>query len=197
MARAVGVSTRELDSMMRNGQLLSNEVLPKFAKELRRAANEGGAFEAGTNSIIAAQNRLNTALTEAVEAFSGAGGKNGIVNVLNGITEAINELKPTFRFLGWMFTQLMNAIKLFLKPFIGVWNLIGGAADKVGLYDLNMPWGNDAKQKQYTPTASSPSNKTYNLEVNMTANGTDPKEVTERMQNFMQYQFQHFTGGAI
>lgn len=39
MARALGVTTKELDKMLRAGEVLAEDALPKFAEELRRTFN--------------------------------------------------------------------------------------------------------------------------------------------------------------
>lgn len=41
-ARAMGVTTSELDKMMADGKLLANDFLPKFAAELRKTFSAGG-----------------------------------------------------------------------------------------------------------------------------------------------------------
>lgn len=47
-ARAMGVTTAELDKMLRSGQLLSEEFLPRFARQLREELGPGVAIAAQT-----------------------------------------------------------------------------------------------------------------------------------------------------
>jgi tape measure domain-containing protein len=76
MAKALGVTTKELDKMMASGQLLANEVLPKFAEEAERAF--GGNTEKMAGNIQANLNRLQNAwegyMTSLGERFYGSGG---------------------------------------------------------------------------------------------------------------------------
>jgi tape measure domain-containing protein len=76
MAKALGVTTQELDKMMSTGQLLANEVLPKFAEEAERAF--GGNTEKMAGNIQANLNRLQNAwegyMTSLGERFYGSGG---------------------------------------------------------------------------------------------------------------------------
>ena len=76
MAKALGVTTQELDKMMASGQLLANEVLPKFAEEAERAF--GGNVEQMSGNITANMERLKNAwegyMTSLGERFYGSGG---------------------------------------------------------------------------------------------------------------------------
>jgi tape measure domain-containing protein len=76
MAKALGVTTQELDKMMASGQLLANEVLPKFAEEAERAF--GGNTEKMAGNIQANLMRLQNAwegyMTSLGERFYGSGG---------------------------------------------------------------------------------------------------------------------------
>lgn len=76
MAKALGVGTQELDKMMASGQLLANEVLPKFAEEAERAF--GGNVEKMSGNITANMERLKNAwegyMTSLGERFYGSGG---------------------------------------------------------------------------------------------------------------------------
>lgn len=56
-ARAMGVTTAELDKMLVNGELMSEDFLPKFAKELK--ATFSGALGESTDSLRANLNRMN------------------------------------------------------------------------------------------------------------------------------------------
>jgi len=56
MAKSIGVTTRELDAMMKKGQIISKEVLPKFAEELERAYGIENVRRVTT--LVASQTRL-------------------------------------------------------------------------------------------------------------------------------------------
>nr|WP_277881836.1 tape measure protein [Leptolyngbya sp. FACHB-541] len=61
-ARAMGVTTAELDKMMERGELLSEEFLPRFAAQL--SAETAGAIPGAMKSSQAAINRFNNAILE-------------------------------------------------------------------------------------------------------------------------------------
>jgi tape measure domain-containing protein len=57
-ARAMGVTTQELDKMLERGELLAEDFLPKFSKELRKTFE--GAIPKSTKSLRANLNRLES-----------------------------------------------------------------------------------------------------------------------------------------
>lgn len=81
-ARAAGVTTAQLDAMLKSGKLISADFLPKFAKELHNTFS-GGINEAAAGTQAAIQ-RFNNAVLEA-QAAVGA-----------WLTPAIGELSNAF-----------------------------------------------------------------------------------------------------
>ena len=61
-AKAMGVSTAELDKMMADGKLLTDDLLPKMAQALED--RYGKAAESAADTVQAAINRMSTAWTE-------------------------------------------------------------------------------------------------------------------------------------
>ena len=80
MAQAMGVSTMELEDMMRSGKLMAADALPKFARELEKVT-EGMSFDSLQNSL----NRLRSSWTELVESASVERMYKGIIDAANGI----------------------------------------------------------------------------------------------------------------
>jgi tape measure domain-containing protein len=95
MAKSMGVGTKELFKMMEQGQVLSNEVLPKFAEEMEKAF--GGNAEKLADSLQANLNRLENAwtdlyLTVGNTGLSGAGIKT-LTLFVNGLENAFVSLQ--------------------------------------------------------------------------------------------------------
>ncbi|MBO8431404.1 tape measure protein [Spirochaetes bacterium] len=61
-AKAMGLTTRQLDDMMSKGELLANDFLPKFTKELKNTYENG--FAANVHSLDAELVRLSNAWQE-------------------------------------------------------------------------------------------------------------------------------------
>jgi tape measure domain-containing protein len=77
-ARAMGVSTRELDKMMEQGKLVSEDFLPKFAAELERTFGPGleaamntprAQFDKFGNSILTLKELIGTELMPTATAL--------------------------------------------------------------------------------------------------------------------------------
>ncbi|MEO0824939.1 MAG: tape measure protein, partial [Cyanobacteria bacterium J06642_9] len=66
-ARAMGVTTQELDRMLDRGELLSEEFLPRFAQQL--SAETSAGVVGAANSAQASLNRLENQITEIKVAF--------------------------------------------------------------------------------------------------------------------------------
>lgn len=66
-ARAIGVTTQELDKMLETGKLLSDDFIPRFASQLRKEFS-GGALQAA-NKEVATLNRISNDLNETWRRF--------------------------------------------------------------------------------------------------------------------------------
>lgn len=69
MAKSMGVTTAQLDKMLKDGKVIASEVLPKFAEELEKTY--GADKIKKIESIQAAQNRLSNAWVKFIEDNTG------------------------------------------------------------------------------------------------------------------------------
>lgn len=103
MAKAVGVTEKELQNMMKAGELLSDEVLPKFAKELEKVY--GIETIDRVETLAAAQNRLSNEWTEFIRSLDEGSGvvSNFFKTIITELSETIkwwrklNEETGTFK----------------------------------------------------------------------------------------------------
>lgn len=89
MADSMGVTTAELDKMLKGGQVIADEVLPKFADQLLIAY---GADKVGKiDTIVAAQNRLSNAWTEFVASVDKGDGviSKTLKNMYDGLARVL------------------------------------------------------------------------------------------------------------
>lgn len=100
MAVAMGVSTAELDDMMKKGEVIAAEVLPKFADQLNRVT-AGGNFDSLQNSL----NKFENAWIGFVQKANFEGLYKGLVD---GGTWALDKV-----------TQHSNAISHLLLGALG------------------------------------------------------------------------------
>lgn len=88
MAAAIGVSTAELEDMMKKGQVISSEVLPRFAAMLN-SVTQTAEFD----SIQASMNDLKNAWYEFVQE---SGAENLYKNILSGAASAVKSVTNNF-----------------------------------------------------------------------------------------------------
>lgn len=94
MARSMGVTTAELDSMMKKGLVITKDVLPAFAEEVERAFGIENVEKVET--LQAATVRLKNAWTNLVKDFSDT---NPLVkDLMNAIDFLADNLKKIVKF---------------------------------------------------------------------------------------------------
>lgn len=91
MANALGVTVVQLDKMLRKGEVLSEEALPKMAREMEKTFGIENVTKVDT--VVAAQERLNTAWTNFVKILEGSGvfikAYNTLADAMSRINQAI------------------------------------------------------------------------------------------------------------
>lgn len=92
MAKAMGVTTAELGNLMREGKVISSEVLPKFAIELEKTF--GADQVTRVENLTASQNRLKNAWTSFIDEINGSGNAIGgfATSFLSAITQMLQGL---------------------------------------------------------------------------------------------------------
>lgn len=92
LAESMGVTTVELNKLLKDGKVLADEVLPNFAKAYAKSV--GADQVQRVETLVAAQNRLTSSWTKFIASIESG---NGAVSSFfafftNGITEAIKGL---------------------------------------------------------------------------------------------------------
>jgi tape measure domain-containing protein len=95
MAKAMGVTEKQLGKMMKDGEVLASDVLPKFARQLE--ITYGIENVKRIDNIVNAQNRLGNSWTDLVATFAeGDGvlsrGTKSIMNAMASDLDKLNEL---------------------------------------------------------------------------------------------------------
>ena len=118
-ARAMGLTTEELNKQLKAGQVLAVDLLPKLAIELRRLAAAG--LLVSTGSVVAELQRLGNALFEMVSAAGEGGFLNTLASIFKGMTVVVRALTPTMFALGFALDLIMaplRAIGILLIPVV-------------------------------------------------------------------------------
>lgn len=99
MAKAVGVTENQLGEMMKKGELLASDVLPKFAKQLE--LTYGIENKTRIDSLAAAQARFSNSWTELIVSIDSGGGRfsNFLIkslDILNAMVETMTRFNETY-----------------------------------------------------------------------------------------------------
>ena len=86
-ARALGVTTAELDKMLERGELLAEDFLPKFARELDKSM--GSAPQQAAKGLQAEINRLSTAVSDLMKALADAGTADAAKSTIGIVRQAV------------------------------------------------------------------------------------------------------------
>ena len=120
-AKAMGVTTAELGKMLEQGQVIADDFLPKFAKELERSL--GDAPEKAANRLDASVNRVNDAWERLKQnvgdsGFSQfwAGQMNILTDGMGNFNSAIEEAKASGAGFGGQLLAAAGAALEFINP---------------------------------------------------------------------------------
>jgi tape measure domain-containing protein len=123
-AKALGVTTLQLDKMLRSGKVLTKDFLPKFLDQMEGFVDESGAYESSLKTITAAQQRFTSALQLGVVESFDAGAKSGLVSFLERITETLTQLTPAFKIFGFVIGGALQVITTALDVLAPVLELV-------------------------------------------------------------------------
>ena len=104
-AKAMGMTTAQLDKFMADGKLTAEDLLPKLAKVMRE--DFGAAAEAASQGLQGAINRLSTewtlfksSLIDSDAAVAGVNAVRGAVGGLQSVFDTLAKYKDIFKVLG-------------------------------------------------------------------------------------------------
>lgn len=132
-ARAMGVTTAELGKMLEQGQVVADEFLPKFARELDKslgdaADNAANRMDASANRISNAWDRIKQNVGESgVSAFM-----SGQLNILADAMANFNDKVEAARASGGGFASQLGAAALAAAEFLNPINAISYSAAEAG-----------------------------------------------------------------
>lgn len=128
-AEAMGVTTAKLDDMLKKGQIMADDFLPKFAAQLRKSF--GGGVEAAASNLSAEITRLRT---ELFKLSTDAG--VGVADVLTQAAVAATGLVTKARGLLESIGGLNSVGRLAKRIWSDVTGVLGDLARGLGLNKL-------------------------------------------------------------
>lgn len=88
-ARSMGVTTAELGEMLQAGEVLAEDFLPKFARQLREEFGQGAS--AAATGAAADFTRFRNTIVETQRAFAGSGFLGGVTDGMLVLTEVLKD----------------------------------------------------------------------------------------------------------
>lgn len=132
-ARAMGVTTAELGKMLEQGQVLADDFLPKFARELDRSL--GDSAENAANRLDASSNRINNAWDRIKQNVGESGVTSFMAGQMNILADAManfNANVEAARASGGGFTSQLLAGASAAIEFLNPINAISYSAAEAG-----------------------------------------------------------------
>ncbi len=123
-ARAMGVTTSQLEKMLETGQVLSTDFLPKFAAQLSKEV--APEVEAASKSMQASINRLANSWTDLKQTFVQGGVGAALASGIGGVSTSVS----------FMTEQLVRAQKSGLGPLEQATYGLGMALGRVSFQGL-------------------------------------------------------------
>src|SRR3569832_719115 len=114
-ARALGVTTGQLNKMLEQGQILTDDFLPRFAAEFRKTF--GSEVAAATTSAQAELNRFSTTVFDLKVEFAKSGFLSGLISGLKDLAVILKdpEFKASLKELG----ENLGALLVKTGQFVG------------------------------------------------------------------------------
>lgn len=115
------MTEKELFKMMEAGQVVSAEVLPKVAKEMKKAASAGGALDTKLKSVRVTQGQFFNELALSSNTVFGNGYSSGLGYLFETLTETLKNnqgmLEDLGNVFGAVFRGIANVVR-FITPYV-------------------------------------------------------------------------------
>ncbi|EPP6520605.1 tape measure protein [Escherichia coli] len=131
-ARSLGMTTEELDKAMKDGKVLSKDVLPKVSAEMGRMIDKAGGWEKIINSTQTQLGRLSNSWNNNL-ALMFDGSQEGLADFTRSLTNLLNSLGGQSKNLGEHFGDLMKSMSNGIDDLTTISYRVQGFFDRVTL----------------------------------------------------------------
>ncbi|HAW0443441.1 TPA: tape measure protein [Escherichia coli] len=131
-ARSLGMTTEQLDAAMKNGKVLSKDVLPKVSAEMGRVIDKAGGWEKIINSTQTQLGRLSNSWNNNL-ALMFDGSQEGLTDFTRSLTNLLNSLGGQSKNLGEHFGDLMKSMSNGIDDLTTISYRVQGFFDRVTL----------------------------------------------------------------
>ncbi|HGY5048066.1 TPA: tape measure protein [Citrobacter freundii] len=131
-ARSLGMTTEELDKAMKDGKVLSKDVLPKISTEMGRLIDKAGGWEKIINSTQTQLGRLSNSWNNNL-ALMFDGSQEGLTDFTRSLTNLLGSLGGTSKNLGESLGDLMKSMSNGVDDLTTISYRVQGYFDRVTL----------------------------------------------------------------
>ncbi|HAM6681831.1 TPA: tape measure protein [Escherichia coli] len=131
-ARSLGMTTEQLDAAMKNGKVLSKDVLPKVSAEMGRMIDKAGGWEKIINSTQTQLGRLSNSWNNNL-ALMFDGSQEGLTDFTRSLTNLLGSLGGQSKNLGEHFGDLMKSMSNGIDDLTTISYRVQGFFDRVTL----------------------------------------------------------------
>lgn len=129
-ARSLGMTTEELDKAMKDGKVLSKDVLPKVSTEMRMMIDKAGGWEKIINSTQTQLGRLSNSWNNNL-ALMFDGSQEGLTDFTRSLTNLLGSLGGQSKNLGEHFGDLMKSMSNGIDDLTTISYRVQGFFDRV------------------------------------------------------------------
>lgn len=149
MKGVTNLTEQDLFQLMQDGKLMSKDILPEVAKQMKAAARSGGALDKAVNSNRAAWQRLQTSLQNAMNVFFTSGFGSSLTTAFDSISAAIDGSGDALGMFGHIAGQIVegatDAFNELHDTVVLVFRVIEYYASKIGITGEQLKaWGDVA-----------------------------------------------------
>ena len=123
LAKSMGLTTQELSKQLSLGNVISEDVLPGFARELAKTYSLDTVNK--VNTLTAAQNRLTNSWKELINEFTEGSGSDFLIGTINVIGGALKNLQISITAIKKAFNDFSFGINIAIENFKGLINSLG------------------------------------------------------------------------
>ncbi|WDB83897.1 tape measure protein [Escherichia albertii] len=131
-ARSLGMTTEELDKAMKDGKVLSKDVLPKVSAEMGKMIDKAGGWEKIINSTQTQLGRLSNEWNNNL-ALMFDGSQEGLTDFTRSLTNLLNSLGGQSKNLGEHLGDLMKSMSRGIDDLTTISYRVQGFFDRVTL----------------------------------------------------------------
>ncbi|HAM7435429.1 TPA: tape measure protein [Escherichia coli] len=131
-ARSLGMTTEQLDAAMKNGKVLSKDVLPKVSAEMGNMIAKAGGWEKIINSTQTQLGRLSNSWNNNL-ALMFDGSQEGLIDFTRSLTNLLGSLGGSSKSLGESLGDLMKSMSNGVDDLTTISYRVQGYFDRVTL----------------------------------------------------------------